>query len=300
MVDHVHGGTQLALLEDMTTEEWLAVRRAGIGGSDVAGVVGVSKWSSPYSLWSLKTGRVEDVELDSEPIYWGNTLEHIVLAEIPKRVPGLLEVTPGAATYRHEDPEKFFMLANPDGFGWHQDLGTVLVECKTTGCRASYIWDDDAVPEYYELQVQHYLEVLDLEWAVIAALLGGQTFVYRWIKRDRKLMEDVISLEKQFWETNVLGDHPPALTALLADSDALRDRFKGGGAEKTLDDNVVENLGELQQIKADIKKLKEQERFLSSTIKLELGDNEVGVDENGDKVVTWKTAKSGRRTFRTG
>ena len=39
-------------------EEWLELRSHYIGGSDAAAVVGLNAFSSPYSLWAEKTGRV--------------------------------------------------------------------------------------------------------------------------------------------------------------------------------------------------------------------------------------------------
>ena len=40
-------------------EEWLALRRGYIGGSDAAAVVGLSPYVTPYQVWAEKTGKVE-------------------------------------------------------------------------------------------------------------------------------------------------------------------------------------------------------------------------------------------------
>jgi hypothetical protein len=42
--------------EDRT--EWHAARKKGLGGSDIAAVMGVSPWQSPMDVWMSKTGRV--------------------------------------------------------------------------------------------------------------------------------------------------------------------------------------------------------------------------------------------------
>ena len=44
----------------MNREDWLEQRRHTIGGSDAAGIIGLSKWSSPVSVWADKTGRLPD------------------------------------------------------------------------------------------------------------------------------------------------------------------------------------------------------------------------------------------------
>ena len=46
----------------LSRDEWLAIRRTGIGSSDIAGVLGLSPWASPYTVWADKRGRVPPVE----------------------------------------------------------------------------------------------------------------------------------------------------------------------------------------------------------------------------------------------
>ena len=43
-------------------EDWLSLRSKYIGGSDAAAVVGMSPFSSPYSLWAEKTGKIPEFE----------------------------------------------------------------------------------------------------------------------------------------------------------------------------------------------------------------------------------------------
>ena len=57
----------------MTNEQraaWLKGRRTGIGGSDVAAVLGLNPWKTPLDVWNDKLGISEDKEM-SEPAYWG-------------------------------------------------------------------------------------------------------------------------------------------------------------------------------------------------------------------------------------
>lgn len=42
---------------DMTREAWLDRRRAGIGGSDVAALLGLSRWKTPLDVFLDKAGR---------------------------------------------------------------------------------------------------------------------------------------------------------------------------------------------------------------------------------------------------
>ena len=61
----------------MSREDWLEQRRHTIGGSDAAGIIGLSKWSSPVSVWADKTGRLPD-KLDTEAMRLGRDLEGYV------------------------------------------------------------------------------------------------------------------------------------------------------------------------------------------------------------------------------
>lgn len=72
----------------MSREEWLDRRRKSIGGSDAAGIVGLSKWASPFSVWADKTGRAPEKE-DTEAMRQGRDLEDYVarwMEETGKRV----------------------------------------------------------------------------------------------------------------------------------------------------------------------------------------------------------------------
>lgn len=46
--------------DGLSREEWLRYRKQGIGGSDVAAILGISKWNSAISLWLNKTNQTED------------------------------------------------------------------------------------------------------------------------------------------------------------------------------------------------------------------------------------------------
>lgn len=69
-----------------TTERaaWLEERRRGIGGSDVAAVLGLNPYKTPLDLWEDKTGKAEESH-QSESAYWGSTLEDVVAKEFSMR-----------------------------------------------------------------------------------------------------------------------------------------------------------------------------------------------------------------------
>ena len=61
----------------MSREEWLERRRHTIGGSDAAGIVGLSRYATPYTVFLDKTGRLPD-KPDNEAMRQGRDLEDYV------------------------------------------------------------------------------------------------------------------------------------------------------------------------------------------------------------------------------
>ena len=74
----------IANTNDLPYEDWLALRKNGIGGSDAAAVCGISHYKSPVELWMEKTDRMKPREA-GESAYWGTVLESIVREEFSKR-----------------------------------------------------------------------------------------------------------------------------------------------------------------------------------------------------------------------
>lgn len=75
----------LSSTANMSREEWLSIRQKGIGGSDAAVVLGLSKWKTPFELWLEKTGQVMPEESQSEAAYFGTILEDVVAKEFELR-----------------------------------------------------------------------------------------------------------------------------------------------------------------------------------------------------------------------
>src|ERR1700722_18401446 len=168
-------GPALRLVEtrSLSRNDWLAVRRTGIGGSDAAAAVGLNPYKSALELWLEKTGRdaglaKPDPHDTTEPLYWGTLLERIVAAAYTQQ-PGN-RVRKVNAVLQH--PSIPFMLANLD-----REIvgvpGVQILECKTTGEFGARLWRED-VPEYVVLQVQHQLAVTGKRAADVAVLMCGQ------------------------------------------------------------------------------------------------------------------------------
>ncbi len=190
-------------------EEWLQRRMSGIGGSDAAAAVGLSRFKTPYELYLEKRGDLAAEDLDGvEHIRFGNLMEEIIAREYARR--NGVKVRRRNQIIAH--PKFPWMLANVDRLVEGQRVG---LECKNVDAMAFRFgeWGEpgtDEVPEEYLLQCHHYMVVLDYpEWHLAACVGGNQlkTFI---IGRDPELEEMLVEQELAFWQS-VQSGQPPDL-----------------------------------------------------------------------------------------
>jgi putative phage-type endonuclease len=271
----------LANTNEMSHEEWLQARRKGIGGSDAAVILGLSKWKTPFELWLEKTGQVIPEETDNEAAYWGNVLEDTVAREFSLRTGK--KVRRCNRILQH--PEYDFMLGNID----REVVGEkAILECKTASEYFRKEWKDDEIPAPYIIQVQHYLAVTGYRQGYIAVLIGGNKFLWKPIERDEELIKIIIDEEKHFWEYHVLQNIPPALDGSSAAEKFLKERYKETDSEKVvqLGASYKSKIEEYQSLKDTIKQLEQQKKTIENELKNELKNAEVGYV--GHYEVQWK------------
>ena len=111
----------IAKTDNLPYEEWLELRKNGIGGSDAAAACGISRYKSPVELWMEKTDKMTPSEV-GESTYWGTLLEGIVRDEFTKRTG--IEVKSEKVLLR--SAEHPFVLANLDGICTDPNYGECI------------------------------------------------------------------------------------------------------------------------------------------------------------------------------
>jgi putative phage-type endonuclease len=265
----------------MSRDEWLTARRHGIGGSDAAAILGVSRWSSPYSLWLNKTAMEPTVQKENEAMRFGTMMEPVIRDAFADNTQ--MQVLDDTNLYAH--PEHEWMLANLDGVISTKSNGEfdAVLEVKT----ARTAWDN-GVPAYYVSQVQHYMAVTNLQMTYVAALFGGEELAWFEVPRDDQYIDDLINAEAEFWES-VKKAIQPDIDGSDATYKAIRSKYeseRGKTVElgKDISDLIVwrKNAKELvDQYEAEV-------REAESKIMEALQDAEVGTID-GKPVVTWKS-----------
>ena len=280
---------RLVSTKSMSRDDWLRIRRNGIGGSDAAAAVGLSPYQSPLELWMVKTGRdatlpKPDPDDQGSPVYWGNVLEPIVAEHYSKRTGR--KVRRVNSVLQHPDPNKAWMLANLD-YAVVGDDEVQVLECKTAGEFGSRKWRN-GVPDYVQCQVQHQLAVTGKKGADVCVLLCGQELkIYR-IQRDDELIAELIRLERQFW-SYVESDTPlPADYSDSADR-ALRHLYPSdNGEELDLRDDreACKTFDQLQSARRQMEALKQAEAQLKHSIQQRMGEATRAIFPQG--TVSWK------------
>jgi putative phage-type endonuclease len=269
----------------MINERILKERKTGIGGSDVAAILGLSRYATPVDIWLEKIG-CGGKKQETEAMHFGNALEAVIAQEYALRNnENLSEPT---EIFRHRKYP--FLLANPDRL---MEGKNGILECKNAGLYKAHEWGEegtDQIPTEYLLQAAHYRHVLNADFVDIAVLLGGNIFrQYRYTENknlEEKMEEKLIA----FWRENVENRcEPPMKTrkdveALLTPSNRIIE------ADKSL----RANLERLFQCKKDISKIENEVSTLQDKICVAMGEASVAVDEHGEKICTYKSVSSNR------
>lgn len=259
----------------------------GIGGSDVAAILGLSKWRTPYQVWEEKTGR-RKAEESKELFHFGNVLEQVVADEFAARRG--VKVQRRNQMFRSEKhPE---LVANIDRY----IVGGGVLECKTADKFTRHLWGDsasDEVPEYYLTQVQHYMHVTGWHEGYLAVLIGGNEYRDYEIPYDVELAEYCAARCSEFWNNYVVKNVPPPLTA----ADDLTNAFNWVSGSTITATQKIENLIEnLKRVRENMRYYKDDETEITAELKIFMGENETLFSRDGVKLATWKQNKDSQKT----
>ena len=275
----------IAKLNDLTREEWLSLRRVGVGGSEAAAASGLSRWQSKLGLWLDKLGQGKPVE-ESEQMYWGTVMEPVLLAEFSKRTGKEAKPCP----FMFQSVEHPWMIADIDGYTKEPDGSTSIIEIKTASSFSVNDWAD-GVPLQYLLQLNHYFSVTGLHKGYLVVLIGGNEFQIHEIERDEEIINNLIALEYDFWQhvVNKIQPEPDSQSG-----DALNQLYPQANNTSILLDDTADNLiSDYLNIKAIEDDVKAKKAELENKLKSMLGQAELGKSKAG-YTVKWSNSSSSR------
>lgn len=212
-------------LEIKDRKHWLTLRKAGIGGSDVAGILNKSPFTDKRGVWLTKQKKYKPEEISSDAIDFGNNMETLIFEMFRHKYNKIYSVLDykGILFRNYFNP---FLQASVDGILVDRITGEVgVLEIKTVQPSAIRNWYDSKgnpiTPLYYMYQILHYMNTLDLDFAVMYCLANtedGDTSMRflqprKYTRKElEKELEEVNHVCIDFWVNFVEANVEPGIT----------------------------------------------------------------------------------------
>lgn len=294
----------IADTRELTREQWLGMRRQGLGGSDSGAVMQMNPYSSRFMVALEKYGKAPEKE-ETDGMKHGKRMEPVLrheFVEVFREATGLtVEVYESPWMYR----SKLYpwMLADIDGVirlppegyttpdGVHLD-GLGGMECKAVSYGKE--WANDCVPDTYYCQDHHYMTVLGFKWMMMPVLILNRIEL-RIVPLQTAFQARLIDEEKHFWDDIILKGELPAPDGVDDEDDYLMAMYPNQNETaianlpadmEVLGERYLELTEEENAVKAEKEKIKSQ-------YKLAIGTAKVGIA--GEIEATWN--RFGKRQF---
>lgn len=270
--------------------EWLEIRKSGIGSSEVATIVGLNPFETPYQLWRRKLG-IDAPKEETFAMKAGHYLEDAVSLfwqdatgrEVIKRSTGDWLIRSNERPYIQVSPDRTYWLD-----GKHNDSNKGILECKTTQ-RAI---DEDDLPKHWFCQVQYQLGGAELTQGSIAWLTQGREFGYKDLAFVPEFYEWLVYEVDKFWTDNILGKQEPS--AISVQDVLLKYNKHTDGKVIEVAEDIYYACNNLKIVKDEIAALEQKKTEFEDRIKMCFGDAEA-ISYGGQTLATWKTSKDSEK-----
>jgi len=270
---------EIAKTLDMSREQWLELRKKGIGGSDSAAIVGLDRYRSAFDVYAEKIG-LKPEQPDNEAMRQGRDLEEYVASRFCEQTGK--KVRRRNAILQH--PEHHWMLGNIDRWVVGENAG---FEAKTTSILNRAKFSQGEFPPRYYVQCMHYMAVTGAERWYLAVLVLNKSFHVFTIERDEAEIQALISAEKDFWENHVLKQIPPTPDGSESTSELLKQMFpEAREREEVALYGHEEKIQQYLELDARVKELTQERDAIKQELQLALSDAEIGRAQG--YVVEWK------------
>lgn len=271
--------------------EWLEHRKSGIGSSEVASILGLNPYETPYQLWRRKKGLEREKE-ETFAMKAGHYLEDAVSLFWADET-GREVIKSSAGDFLYVNREKDYLRVSPDRIFWipglpknNQNKG--ILECKTTQMTI----DPDDLPKHWFCQVQYQLGVSEFGQGSLAWLSAGREFGYKDIALVPDFFGWMVGEVDRFWVDNILGGKEPEATS-VADIITKFARHTEGKVVEA-DESILKAYTRLKGVRDEISALEKRKEELEETIKLGFGDAEA-ISYEGQTLATWRAAKDSEK-----
>ncbi len=280
------------------SEEQLALRRTGVGGSEVGALLGVDPRSGPLDVYLAKK---EGLVRESTPVMeLGNFYEPATANLYAHRTGAKLKEV---GTVAH--PGIPFAICTPDRLASQTEGQWYDLSIKVPWFYLGQ-WGDpgtDEVPMPYLLQLQWETFILRARGELgesrqhhLAAPIDGDLRVYV-IEEDVEIQQRMLDVVAKFWRDHVLKSEPPPLDGTATATDWLKRRFRessGEMLEATADDEVLTL--ELREACTGFSEAERRLDLVKNRLRERIGTN-AGLRTVAG-AITWRPTKKGNRVLR--
>lgn len=280
-----------SIIRPKDRSEWLEIRKSGIGSSEVATIVGLNPWETPYQLWRRKVGLDEQQE-ETFAMKAGHYLENAV-SQFWQDETGREIIKRSQGDWLIRSVEKPLLQVSPDRTYWlegmkHNDRNKGILECKTTQSSI----DKDDLPKHWFCQVQYQLGVAELTQGSIAWLTQGREFGYKDLAFVPDFYDWLVEEVERFWTDNIQGMQEPSSTSVRDILLKYERHTKGKIIE--VENDIYTAYTDLKVLKEKMAELEEQKEELEKKIKLCFGDAEA-ISYGGQTIATWKSSQDSEK-----
>lgn len=277
------------------------IRPFGIGGSDIAAILGLSPYKSAVELWSELVSRQPAPEQDCLHLRFGQFAESFVAQEYERKTgmhtvchPGTIFHSTHGFMYGHVDR---LVVKDPGKCAVRDGVVTAdrILECKTASAFSRSIWGEsgtDAVPHAYLVQCAWYMAITGCASADLAALIGNSELRVYHIERDPQLEALILLQAQRFWCDHVLAQCPPEPTS--ASDAALLFPKESPGSCVEANQQVLARVRDYRSLSQRAHQLGQECERVRAEILNYMGGHEK-LTHRGSVLATWKCSRASQR-----
>lgn len=265
-------------------------RKTGLGGSDIAALLGLHPYKTPFDVY------IEKVEGYQQPlneyIEWGNILEPVVAQKYANQTG--IKIRRNIPTQRH--PSRRWVLATPDAL-WDvpDDWTKGGAEFKTADARMANRWGEplsEDVPDEYLIQCQWYMGFFDVPRWDLAVLIGGNDFRIYELSFSQELYDFMIEESKRFWDEYIIPEIPPSSMGAKNLASYVKNKFKDHSSLiRSASPREAELMLAYKDATLTAKEAVEKKDEIADQLKLAIADSE-GIElPDGSGKITFKKSK---------
>ena len=276
------------IIRPKSREEWLRLRESGIGSSEIATIVGLNPWETPYQLWRRKVG-IDPPKEENFAMKAGHYLEDAV-SRFWADETGQVVIKSSAGDWVIRDNKKPFLQVSPDRTYWladkpHNRDNKGILECKTTQMSI----DADDIPKHWFCQLQYQLGVAGLTSGSLAWLSSGREFGYKNLMFVPHFYEWLVEEAERFWVDYIQAKQEPPVTNVQ--DVVLKYSQHTDGKAVEVGEDIYRDIQDLKEVKKQIDLLGKSKEEIEGRIKMAFGDAESIVYDT-ITLATWKAPKA--------